>query len=888
MAASADKIFTKGVRKLTRRGSTSWVHPAPHTNDPHLVNRIMSPKSRNSSAKKSTSPLGYVPETNIVDPVLGRRSPHTDFIVKGNQPFHCPVRIYPINGSFLRSDDDAGIVTVSHDKKRIYCPKIDMKEIATFEFDDVSDATVTTSEFFERSAMPSIDSVWGGKDAMIVLCGMQQGIDDMVEGELGTGDNASGLIHLAAANLFARRQQFIEANPSAYKVRMSWYEVRGGKIVDLLAAAAATSGNNPNKGAEPPVFTEEKGRGITVSDLVEVEVGCAEDVRQVVFGVRSRLKRRKRHTHAVLSLTVATANGTLSIASMGAIRSREGKYTGWVTELARTLENLRAKLTKSRVPKTEFRSDAMLLLRDSLIRRNTFTFIPCITGDLDDARDTLDALQLGSRLREYCSSTNSAKLKLSSPSLKANKSQSEKRAPGSSKRKPPRPTSGTPNLRSPRGAPKSGTSPFSPSTTGNRALGRNGFRSPSNVPLSSATSRRKRSTPRRPVSTQPSPSLESLANSPLHHDFVGTQPVDGDEDLPSIAAILDTVGEHHGAEARRWLKGAISSLEKSKAETAFLAEELENVQAQNEKTAGSTSDSQRKIQVLKKKLREKVNEVKEYELYKDVMESAVSKQSREMKTLEDDRDRAHARLKKELGATKKQLASTKQKLGFLAAKGKADKKEVAVSTQRLNEQLQVYKRKLNERDDALLVLEDTFRASETENRVLISRLSSANDTISVLENDLENVVRERDMLLAEIKKVEIAFAAADKAPSEDEADAPTESVNARMRGPPIATTRSIKPPPPPPTPAKKAAIPAKKAAFPAKKAAFPAKEVLVNRKTPGSVKTSPVASTTSSRKLQGSQGSKAGLHTVKNAKERINNAKNVVASIRSRRRRGKR
>ena len=37
MAASADKIFTKGVRKLTRRGSTSWVHPAPHTNDPHHV-----------------------------------------------------------------------------------------------------------------------------------------------------------------------------------------------------------------------------------------------------------------------------------------------------------------------------------------------------------------------------------------------------------------------------------------------------------------------------------------------------------------------------------------------------------------------------------------------------------------------------------------------------------------------------------------------------------------------------------------------------------------------------------------------------------------------------------------------------------------------------------
>ena len=46
MAESADKIFASSVKRHTRRGSTSWLHPAPHTNDPHLVNRILSPKGK--------------------------------------------------------------------------------------------------------------------------------------------------------------------------------------------------------------------------------------------------------------------------------------------------------------------------------------------------------------------------------------------------------------------------------------------------------------------------------------------------------------------------------------------------------------------------------------------------------------------------------------------------------------------------------------------------------------------------------------------------------------------------------------------------------------------------------------------------------------------------
>ena len=66
-------------------------------------------------------------------------------------------------------------------------------------------------------------------------------------------------------------------------------------------------------------------------------------------------------------------------------------------------------------------------------------------------------------------------------------------------------------------------------------------------------------------------------------------------------------------------------------------------------------------QTLKKKLKEKINELKEYELYKDVMESAVQKQSNEMRKLVADQERLEGRFKKErLNA--RQITQLKKKL----------------------------------------------------------------------------------------------------------------------------------------------------------------------------------------------------------------------------------
>ena len=426
MTESADKVFTNSVRKQSRRGS-SWVHPAPHTNDPHIVNRILSPRSKvrrelmsNYSSREIVRSPGEAPTTNS-------SSPTSDFLIKGKSTFSCPVRIYPVNGSFTRSDDDAGIVTVSHDKKKIYCPTKSMREVTSFEFDDVSDRTTTNAEFFDQSIAPCLDSVWQGGRSTVVLCGSaKRGSDIMAEGD-SSNLNRIGFIHMASANFFSRRAQLLQSlgndneSSSYYSVRISWYEIRGHKIVDLLAAAAsAARAQNDVKGnsfaaQEELLLHEGKGNYVEVSDLLEVEVTCAGDVRKVVNSVRERLKRRRKFAHSVFNISVGTVDGLLTIATLGSIKTNDGNQSEWVKDLQQTLETLRAKSLKSRLSKYHFRSNAMLLLRDGLTRRTDFTFIPCITGDIDDAEETLEILILGANVRDTLINGINAKI-MTSPS----------------------------------------------------------------------------------------------------------------------------------------------------------------------------------------------------------------------------------------------------------------------------------------------------------------------------------------------------------------------------------------------------------------------------------------------------------------------------------------
>ena len=927
MAAIADRLFSQAVKKPARRGSTSWLHPAPHTNDEDLVNRILSPgwdTQPVSSALEMTKPA--------VDQATGKVLPIVDFVVKGNHTFYCPVRIQAVGGGFIRSDDDAGIVTVSHDKKRIYCPKIDMKEIATYEFDDVSDATVTTDEFFERSILPLVDEAWKGRNAMAVLCGGHGGVDTMIEGDSG-GDDAIGLIHLAAANLFSRpsAHSLQGSSGSSQPIRLSWYEIRGSKIVDLLAAAAATP--DASRKLETPVFTEGgPNKSIQVSCLLEVEARCGEDIRQVVSGVRARVKRRRSNVTSVINLSLDGI--TFSMVAMAAARSAGGEYASWVTEVARTLESLRAKTVKTRVSKNEFRSNSMLLLRDGLLRRCAFAFIPCITGDLDDARETLDSLQLGAQIFEYChgAGLSAGSSPRSSPAALTRQDKTKKRSPSqpatqkkqsaalpSSKKTPSSAPFSTVSAKRSNSTDKNsreGSEYIHPPSSGTPRLRKSpmkgGKGSPASmVPIPSSNSS-PNSTPyftsnkAQEILPESSPSLEALAQSPLHgstrraNERASPVKFAMEDAVPPVSEMLDMVGRTYGDSARSWLKNTISASHRARSDVEFLKEENERLRIAHRGRQAESSDQSEAIKTLKRKIREKNTELKEYELYKDVMESTVTKQSKELREAIEQRDKLRARLKKETTNASKQVLSMKQKVSHAKKQGKAAKMEVEGSIQKLSQQLQACKRTLKTRDDALLVLENTFMASEQENRALIARVAASGDTIKALENDLENVISERDTLLAEIRKVEVAFGRMREDgeihgvqyEGDDEKKRSTKQQPSPLPGSTgnknMATTNSIAPPPAPPTPLNKdlKVMKEQKTPVPRPRGMFPARSKSSPTTREGYGAQPYQRSSQKAMTVRGGEKSmlnSGAMKTVKNAQDSINRAKNVVASIRARR-----
>ncbi len=793
MAESADKIFASSVKRHTRRGSTSWLHPAPHTNDPHLVNRILSPKgkaNRNGTQPGSVTHLnsGGSPEEYHNIPPL------SDFLIKGKAKFLCPVRIYPVNGSFVRSDDDAGIVTVSHDKRKIYCPTEGMKEVTSFEFDDISDRTTTNAEFFDRSIAPALDVVWKGGKSTIVLCGnAKRGCDIMAEGDFDKA-NSVGFVHMASANFFSRKAKLLQRNDvniegvsSYYPVRISWYEIRGHKIVDLLAAAASAA--NRAHGAKKKLYAhntedlilhEGNGNFIEVSDLLEVEVTCAGDVRKVVNSVRERLKRRRKNVHSVFNISVGTVDGSLTIATLGSIKTAEGNLAPWVKDLQQTLETLRAKSLKSRIAKNNFRSNTMLLLRDGLARRTEFTFIPCITGDIDDAEETLETLSLGSIVRETIVNCNSSSSKfISSPRMNSNsKSRGTRSVPfkrnsgndnnsnGSNKKRHNYINNSSNSIKK--------ASYYTPNNNSKNNYIHDNIGSgnqedyndlsPSSIPLINSSSKKKSAGATVTSGQNDNYTLEALAESPLHEDVEDggrTSPLDyvGDEDLSpaGLDEILDVVEERLGISSRKWVKGSIAALKKANADIVFLQEENEILRNNYEEGQSTKSTHGKRVTALKKKLKEKINELKEYELYKDVMESAVQKQSHEMRKLVADQERLEIRFKKERLNAKKQIAQLKKKVANAGAKDKADKIQVEGTADRFAKQITVLKRKLKDRDGTIANLKETIMAFEKENNILITRVGASEKEIEHFEIEYEKVVRQRDLMLEQIKKVELTF-----------------------------------------------------------------------------------------------------------------------------------
>ena len=107
-------------------------------------------------------------------------------------------------------------------------------------------------------------------------------------------DMTDGLISFSAEAIFGaieRRQRRYGAGPRP-TVRVCWYEITASeRIVDLLAAVSKSklpARRDPGKLA----LRDDPKLGVIVPGILEVVVGSAQDVRELLLGVARKVGRR--------------------------------------------------------------------------------------------------------------------------------------------------------------------------------------------------------------------------------------------------------------------------------------------------------------------------------------------------------------------------------------------------------------------------------------------------------------------------------------------------------------------------------------------------------------------------------------------------------------------
>ena len=166
-----------------------------------------------------------------------------------------------------------------------------------------------------------------------------------------------------------------------------------------------------------------------------------------------------------------------------------------------------------------------------------------------------------------------------------------------------------------------------------------------------------------------------------------------------VAALMSDLGAR-GSEAAQWFTAMLSALEASRTEVAALQEQIyHSVQSPSRKAAldspprsgGHQSplgikDSNRKLQQRNRQL---VRELRDYERYKDVVESTIMRLKDEMHTMSTERERMVKQKKRDEAQKRKlrhEVAAAKKQVDLIKQKNDEIKKQMARTRAELGKQ----------------------------------------------------------------------------------------------------------------------------------------------------------------------------------------------------------
>ena len=418
------------LRPSNRLSESSWSTPPP------ILRRADSLSITASGGTETSGSWQHQSETHTPSgkPVKNRRnhgentSNAPKSIKRGADQMLFSVRVCPKSFSRFGADatssgggeagsgEDSGVLTVSQDQRKIYCPENELSDVSPFDFDLVF-PPVPTADVFKEIVSPLVPHIARGGRATIVVDGpMVRAKAFTVEGSLEGGN--LGLLQVVAEKLLlqlgtwhrqANLPEDFSLNSSV--LTLSWCRLVGRWGVEDLVGDAMDHDTD----MEAPGIVDDANTGVNCHGLIEVAVTSTGDVTKFLRGVRSSVGYRNHQdrSHDVYSLHVKPYGGRLDFISLGSAQdtARSSGRACWSEDVLRACKNLQNDASKKLVSNDVFSQSAILLmLRSALMGRMPAVWLSCVSSNIDDVSETLVTLQNATTIREALSGYSMGKL----------------------------------------------------------------------------------------------------------------------------------------------------------------------------------------------------------------------------------------------------------------------------------------------------------------------------------------------------------------------------------------------------------------------------------------------------------------------------------------------
>eukprot|EP00941_MAST-03F_sp_MAST-3F-sp1_P000036 g36.t1 len=222
-----------------------------------------------------------------------------------------------------------GIITIAGNT--VFCPKVDMSCVFSFDMDVCHAETTMLTEIFTGSVAPLVHQVCEGENANLLITGRSD-----KHGNDPVDKLAYGMIVLASDMIYQQITQQpqgeggypLQPELANTVVRFSWFVLSDDEIVDVLAAASSSAESGTGKRKEKAAFgrspdghsisnnnheemmyptlrlREDSKLGTTVPGQLQVEISNPDDLHKIIDTIQNFELARSKRKHMVLTLTL--------------------------------------------------------------------------------------------------------------------------------------------------------------------------------------------------------------------------------------------------------------------------------------------------------------------------------------------------------------------------------------------------------------------------------------------------------------------------------------------------------------------------------------------------------------------------------------------------------